>query len=61
MPQMNPKKFLLNTILSQFNYHNLPVTPFNLLIEFKFLIYESDLIFNIFINAGKGSDGELRE
>ena len=27
--QMNPKKFLNNTS-SQFNYHTLPVTPFNL-------------------------------
>ena len=46
MSQMNPKKFVHNTILHiQFNHHTLPVTPFKLIYLFfdLFILSLADL------------------
>ena len=57
---MNPNKILHNTIHSQFNYHTLPVTPFNaknkthLIVMFKNLSIKRFLLKGVFAKNERG-------
>ena len=44
MSQLNPKRFLHNTTVSKFNYHTLPVTPFQNYFVFHWVIRDKFIL-----------------